>query len=644
MFNNGKKNPQAKQYKNVLKNMSCLKIDEKKQGQSSKERDKENKNENNYSFPKLIKRNKMKEILSSQTETKNKYITGTIRINNKFTRYAYVSLDEKNTEDILIEGFRDRNRAMEKDLVIVQIKPKEKWIEKENGDCQKTGVVVCVLEKVHSRKAIGTIELYEESVKFRPRDAKFPILTIDPEKLPEEYKNQDDRKNILFMAKMKDWSAPNFCTGIILHAIGTISDLDVQTEVILLENGLDVTPYGDDLLKDLPEIDYKLSEDDLKNREDWRDKCIFTIDPATAVDLDDAVSCTKLENGNYEIGVHIADVTHFLKEFSPLDDRVSKRATTIYLANTVYHMLPKSLCQLCSLLPGQDKLGFSVIWEITPDAKIKSHRFTKSVMNSCCQMSYQDAQKMIEEPTLENWTDLDEMEKKLNIKNEYKISDLSTIVNDLFNISKKLRNSRFEDGALRIDQPKLYVVLDKITKLPVDYLLEERQESNSLIEEFMLLANMTVATHLYKEFPKTAFLRHHNPPKEINLTRSLQSLRNFGIHLNTNSAGELQASMEKYRPVIENNKEPSDEEFIGNCRMMVITSLCAQSMMRANYICAGNTEEKEQLRHYALNVPLYTHFTSPIRRYADCIVHRLLVATLTGDPLPDDWSSELCAK
>ncbi|XP_015113901.1 DIS3-like exonuclease 2 [Diachasma alloeum] len=594
-------------------------------------------NPQSFGFPKSINRDKMREILNEKTKASQQYIPGVLKISNKNPKYSYVS-SGKDDEDILIDGYCDRNRAMEKDLVVIQIHPQDRWIQKANGRVQKTAVIVSVLEKIHPRKAIGILVYQKELLRFHPRDPKFPAMTIDPKTLPEEFKEMDNIKRTLFIAKMLNWSTPSQCSGKILGKIGDVGDLEAETEAILLENGLDVTPYDEKLYQHLPGPDDVLQEADIDGREDWRSNCVFTIDPVTAVDLDDAVSCRRLGNGNFEVGVHIADVTYFLDASSPLNEMVSKRATTIYLANTVYHMLPKPLCQLCSLLPGKDRLTFSVIWELTPAGDVVSHRFTRSIINSCFQMSYQQAQKMIENPHLD-WSAVD----LPNVQNGFTASDICRAVNDLFSISKSLRSDRFEGGALKIDQPKIQMVLDEATKLPISYCLEERVESNTLIEEFMLLANMTVANHLYKKFPKTALLRHHDPPKLQTLSRTLHPLKNFGVHLNTESAGALQTSMSKYEQTIEKGLKYSDEEFVSNCRMMVINSLCAQAMVRANYICSG-TAKKSSLRHYALNVPLYTHFTSPIRRYSDCVVHRLLVSDLEGAPLPEDWSPEVCAK
>lgn len=181
-----------------------------------------------------------------------------------------------------------------------------------------------------------------------------------------------------------------------------------------------------------------------------------------------------------QIGVHISDVTHYLEFSSPLDIQVSKRATTVYMTDNVYHMLPKQLCQVCSLLPGQDKLAFSVIWEITPRAEVIKHRFAKTIIRSCCQMAYRHAQKFIENPK-NNWPD-----DFLNINGNFMLDDLSVKVNILHNIASQIRNERFQNGALRIDQPKLYVRIDRSTGLPISYSVEEQQDSNRYYNYFRL--------------------------------------------------------------------------------------------------------------------------------------------------------------
>lgn len=263
-------------------------------------------------------------------------------------------------------------------------------------------------------------------------------------------------------------------------------------------------------------------------------------------------------------------MTHYLKAFSPLDEEVSKRATTVYLVNAVHHMLPKSLCNVCSLLPGKKKLAFSVIWEMTPEAEVVDHRFAKTVIKSCYQMSYEQAQTMINESTGE-WTALN----LADLSSDEPPKQIREVVTDLYKLSSQLRERRFADGALSINQPKLQILLDNETKIPISYRIEERQESNRLIEEFMLLANMTVAKHLYENMGDTAFLRSHGEPLTRTLTRTAEDLARLGIILDIESAASLQASLELHE---KSRLEGEDEDFATNCRMMVINCLVAQSM------------------------------------------------------------------
>lgn len=271
-----------------------------------------------------------------------------------------------------------------------------------------------------------------------------------------------------------------------------------------------------------------------------------------------------------QVGVHICDVTRYLEAFSPLDEEVLKRATTVYLVNTVYHMLPKSLLQVCSLRPGHDKLSFSVIWEMTPEAQVIKHRFAKSVVNSCYQMSYEEAQSMINEPS-RDWSEAE----LPGLKGKFSANDLCETVNMLYGLSTHMREKRFADGALSINQPKLQIILDVETRQPMSYRLEERQESNRLIEEFMLLANMTVAKHLYDNIPDTALLRIHGKPLKRVLSRTTEDLGRLGVHLNPESAGSLQSSLSIYEKT---GLSSLEHKFVTDCRMMVINVLCAQSM------------------------------------------------------------------
>ncbi|XP_046484594.1 DIS3-like exonuclease 2 isoform X1 [Neodiprion pinetum] len=600
----------------------------------------ENKKGNKTSFPDYIPQTLIRKLLVNQTSKEIEYVEGNIRINPKCFKEAYVAMPNDEM-DILIDGIHDRNRALEGDLVAVKINPTDKWRNLKSNKPQKTATVVCILEKIHPRKAVGFLKVMPDKnnrvALFAPRDHKVPRLTIDSTYWPPNfYSDPESYANIMFSAEIISWNDVRYAHGKILKCIGKTGDLRAESCAIVLEYDLDMTPYSTELTQDLPPSDYQPVATDIDGREDWRKKCIFTIDPATAADLDDAMSCSPMENGNFEVGVHIADVTHYLNAFTPLDQAVARRATTIYLSDNVYHMLPKQLCNVCSLLPGYDKLAFSVIFEMTPGGDIVRHRFAKTVINSCCQFSYEHAQVMIMNPT-KKWSN-DEIPV---IKGSYTISELCTVVNSLNNLAVKMREKRFENGSLRIDQPKLHVIVDRESGLPISFTLEEQKDSNRLIEEFMLLANMTVARHLYENFPDVSLLRCHQPPLMRNLSKTQTMLEKFGIHIDIESAGALQASLVRYQP------DPcgsTKDFYLAKCRAVVMNILCAKTMARARYFCTSVKMDAETLKHYALNVPLYTHFTSPIRRYSDCIVHRLLHASIQNAlPVPN-WTPSLCAE
>lgn len=539
-------------------------------------------------------------------------IQGYLRINAKDYKMAYVNNPNKNEQDIFIESVIDRNRAFDGDLVVVKLKPEYEW----RGQ-QKTAFVVYILEKLHPRTAVGVLKLMADKnmqyALFHPRDSKIPRIKIPFTDWPALfYDNADKYENVMFLAKVKEWNFTKFAIGNILENIGMSGDLKTETIAILKEYCLDVTPYSSEMKKFFPSSG-EISEAEYEYRIDLRKECIFTIDPLTARDLDDAVSCKALPNGNYEIGVHISDVTYYLKEGNVLNEIVEQRATSTYMVESVYHMLPKELCMICSLLPGEDKLAFSVFWEITPEGKVLNHKFSRTVINSCSQLAYEHAQGMLENP--------DKIFSKSelpSIYNGYASQDLSKAVNILHKIATHLRKSRFENGALRIDQPKLSFSIDPASCIPLSYSIYENKESHRLIEEFMLLANITVANRLRNDYPDIAFLRSHPSPSEIMTLQLQKLLETVGIHIDITSAGGFQKSLWSY----------IGDDLISQARMLVLNALCAKTMTRAHYFCPNNSQDEESYWHYALSIPIYTHFTSPIRRYADIMVHRLLCGSL----------------
>lgn len=277
-------------------------------------------------------------------------------------------------------------------------------------------------------------------------------------------------------------------------------------------------------------------------------------------------------------------------------------------------MLPRVLCEhLCSLNPGEDRLAFSVIWELRPNGEIIGEWFGRTVIRSCVKLAYEHAQSMIENPGKE-WS----KEEIPEITGPYTSRHISRVVNDLQLIAVKLRKKRFQDGALRLDQVKIAFNLDWETKMPNGFYVYEQKDSNRLIEEFMLLANMAVAHKIYNSFPQIAVLRRHPPPLENPMEAAAHTLAAVGVFLDISNAGTLNNSIAQYIG--------KDRYSAG--RLQVITSICSKPMQLARYFCSGFLMNETLFRHYALNVPLYTHFTSPIRRYADVMVHRLLAAAV----------------
>lgn len=549
----------------------------------------------------------MPEDLVSSLLRNNTLIEGVIRINPKQFQHAYVSGTDRNEQDILIDGIKNRNRALEGDVVVVQMINDSDDNTEQNK--QKKGKVVYIKEKVHNRACIGNLKLMPDKNRqkalFVPRDHRIPRLNVSFISWPDNFYYEEKKyENTLFLAKIIDWSDTRFAVGNIVCTIGQSGDMITESKAILAQTDLDVTPYGQEFRDLYPRLDYVIPDEEIQIREDCRKLCLFSIDPLNCRDIDDALSCRVLDNGNYEIGVHISDVAHYLTENTVLDHMVSQKATTIYLVERAYHMLPDELCMLCSLFPGVDKLAFSVFWEITPDGKVLSHRFAKTVIHSCAQLAYDHAQAILD----------DSENSEANFPetyNGFEYKDIYKIIKVLGKIAVVFRKNRFDNGALRIDQPKVNFRLNGDDGLPESFWIYESKESHQLIEEFMLLANMYVATKINDEYPKLAFLRCHPQPNSYMLKQLAKDLIPMGIELSISSAGHLHRSLQPH--VGSENSDPG--------KAMVLSMLCAKPMKRAKYFCADGHDD-DDFHHYALNVKLYTHFTSPIRRYADIMVHR----------------------
>jgi ribonuclease R len=346
-----------------------------------------------------------------------------------------------------------------------------------------------------------------------------------------------------------------------------------------------------------------------QQRLDLRDQLIFTIDPEDAKDFDDAVNLRHLENGNVELGVHIADVSHYVKEGSPLDREALARGTSVYLVDRVVPMLPEKLSnELCSLKPHTDRLTYSCIMEITPKGDVVNYRIAETVIHSKRRFNYEEVQKILDGEKSSADTASNDEERKISIALDSTLREMNALANVL--TRRRLRN-----GSLDFDTPEAKIILDD-TGFPIEIRRKLRQDSNRLIEEFMLLANQTITKHvdlkLAQKRSKPPFIyRIHEPPDPLKIEDFARFVKAFGHHFD-----HQQMITGKYL-----SKFLS--EIHGQPEADVIETMMLRSLMKAKY-------STENLGHFGLAFKHYSHFTSPIRRYPDLIVHRTLKAYANG--------------
>ncbi|GAA5922957.1 hypothetical protein JCM1841_004485 [Sporobolomyces salmonicolor] len=625
-----------------------------------------------------------------------KLVIGTLRVNKRNRSDAYVATDVLDA-DIYICGSKDRNRALEGDIVAVELldvdevwgtkKDKEEkkrkkeeqasydpratrdmrkqdkkkddvevegqglmlFEEEEVNDDQKpqfAGHVVAVLERAPGQLFSGMLGVLRPSsaatqqkqeserreregvdlrghqnsspqpppkiIWFRPTDKRVPLIAIPTEQAPSDFIERPEKyADRLFVACIKRWPISSLHPfGQLVEELGPIGDIETETSALLKDCNFSAEDFSESVVKCLPPTPWSIPDHEIQPgvRRDLRNHRVFTIDPETAKDLDDALHIVKNEGGTFEVGVHIADVSHFVKPNTPLDREARKRATTVYLVQRAVPMLPPSLSEeLCSLNPGSDKLTFSVIFTLTPEGKVVSTWFGKTIINSKVKLAYADAQEVIEGRSLPEHKGED-ASMRAEIENDIK---------ELAGIAKHLRSRRFENGALRIDNVKVSFSLDEFG-LPEDCRTFERKEANELIEEYMLLANISVAGKIASGLPDQALLRRHESPIDRRLDAFIDRMKRLGIELDSSSSGAL---MKSFNSVTDKNER------------LTLQHLSTRSMQRAKYFCSGSLDISKY-RHYALSVPLYTHFTSPIRRYADIMVHRQLEAILLSSSSP----------
>ena len=533
----------------------------------------------------LVENERGKYQLKSQGGT----ATGIIELNPK--GYGQLTSEELN-EPVFVSA-ANMNHALDGDKVRVRLYARRK---RSNPEAE----VIEILERAKTT-FVGTVEISQFSAFLIP-NKKTPFdLFIPKDKLLGAKHGQKA------VARILDWpERARNPFGEIIDVLGDAGDNNTEMHAILAEFDL---PYKypeavEQAANKIPEL---IPAEEIKNRRDFRNVPTFTIDPADAKDFDDALSIQKLENGLWEVGVHIADVTYYVKPESLLEDEAYNRATSVYLVDRVVPMLPEKLSNgVCSLRPNEDKLCFSAVFQLDDKSSVHNEWFGRTIIHSARRFSYEEAQQVIETGD----------------------GDMKAEILTLDCLAKKLRDIRFESGSIGFDRVEVKFEIDKDGK-PLSVFFKESKDSNKLIEEFMLLANKRVAEFVGKPASKkrerTFVYRIHDKPDPEKLDSFNHFIKRFGYGIQTNNPQTVSASMNKLIENVAGKKEQN-----------VIETLAIRTMAKAEY-------STRNIGHYGLGFEYYTHFTSPIRRYPDMMVHRLLARYLEdGRSVQADQYEEMC--
>ncbi|KAL1306641.1 hypothetical protein AAFC00_005317 [Neodothiora populina] len=652
-------------------------------------------------------------------------VAGVLRVNKKNRSDAYVTTTDLDA-DIFICGSKDRNRALEGDLVAVELldvdevwgqkrekeekkkrkdmtdsrggsitavndattQPessaaeggirrrgslKQRPTQKKNDDVEVEGQslllmeedeinddqkplyaghVVAVIERVAGQMFSGTLGLLRPSsqatkerqeaerhgrdgghgrnqqdrhqdrpkiVWFKPTDKRVPLIAIPTEQAPKDFVDRhQDYANKIFVACIKRWPITSLHPfGTLVEQLGDAGDLRVETDALLRDNNFGPDDFSDAVIKNIGYEDWSVAKDGeaaLESRRDFRDEHTFTIDPNGSKELDDAIHFKTLSDGHVEIGVHVADITHFVKPASLVDREAKKRGTGVYLMNRTVNMLPPRISsEICCLSPGEERYTVSVVFKVNPDTGRVLEEDTwvgKAIIKSSGKLSY------------------DEVDAIITGKGDAGLGDeRANKIKMLHSITQKLRQARFGDRSADIPPLRLLYQLDD-ENVPVEQNIFDSSPAHELIEEISHKTNAFVAQKILAGLPEKALLRRQAPPNPRRLQTFADRMSNIGFDIDPTSSGSLQASLFKVE----------DPELRKGMETLVV-----KAMQRAKYCIPAKVAE-DALPHYALNLPVYTHFTNPSRRYADIIVHRQLEHVLSNGAVEFAEDIETLAK
>ena len=484
--------------------------------------------------------------------------------------------------DPIFVAERNSAHAMNNDKVRIA------FYAKRRG-CEAEGEVIEILQRANDT-FVGTLEV-EKSYAFLVTENRTLANDIF---IPKD-KLKGGKTGDKAVVKVTEWpdKAKN-PIGQVLDILGKAGDNTTEMHAILAEFGLPYV-YPQSVEKAADKIPAEISAEEIARREDFRKVTTFTIDPKDAKDFDDALSIRPLKDGLWEVGVHIADVTHYVKEGSIIDKEAEKRATSVYLVDRTIPMLPERLCNfICSLRPNEEKLAFSAIFDITEKGEVRDSRIVHTVIESDRRFTYEEAQQIIET-------------KEGDFKDEILMLDT---------IAKALREKRFTAGAINFDRYEVKFEIDEKGK-PISVYFKESKDANKLVEEFMLLANRTVAEKIGKapkgKKPKVLPYRIHDLPDPEKLDNLAQFIARFGYRLRTSGTKtDVSKSINHLLDDIQGKKEEN-----------LIETVSIRAMQKARY-------STHNIGHYGLAFDYYTHFTSPIRRFPDMMVHRLVTRYMDG--------------
>ncbi|XP_063508371.1 DIS3-like exonuclease 1 isoform X1 [Pongo pygmaeus] len=643
--------------------------------QSRRERENESQESHGKEYPEHLPL----EVLEAGIKS-GRYIQGILNVNKHRAQIeAFVRLqgasskDSDLVSDILIHGMKARNRSIHGDVVVVELLPKNEWKGRTVALCENdcddkasgespsepmpTGRVVGILQK-NWRDYVVTFPSKEE-VQSQGKNAQKILVTPWDYRIPKiriSTQQAETLQDFRVVVRIDSWESTSvYPNGHFVRVLGRIGDLEGEIATILVENSISVIPFSEAQMCEMPvntpENPWKVSPEEEQKRKDLRKShLVFSIDPKGCEDVDDTLSVRTLNNGNLELGVHIADVTHFVAPNSYIDIEARTRATTYYLADRRYDMLPSVLsADLCSLLGGVDRYAVSIMWELDKASyEIKKVWYGRTIIRSAYKLFYEAAQELLDGnlsvvDDIPEFKDLDEKSRQA------KLEELVWAIGKLTDIARHVRAKRDGCGALELEGVEVRVQLDDKKNIH-DLIPKQPLEVHETVAECMILANHWVAKKIWESFPHQALLRQHPPPHQEFFSELRECAKAKGFFIDTRSNKTLADSLD-------NANDPHDP--IVN---RLLRSMATQAMSNALYFSTGSCAE-EEFHHYgeSYHIPMcgcnfalvtlkeflfilifcflfeglaldkYTHFTSPIRRYSDIVVHRLLMAAISKD-------------